>query len=44
MELERGGNKKRRNDKSVVCGIWKERCYRRKSIRTRKKEDLMSRI
>jgi len=44
MELERGENKKGRNDKSVVCGIWKKRCYRRKSARTRKKGDLMSRI
>ena len=33
-----------RNDKSAVYRMWKERCYRRKSIRTRKKRNLMSRI
>jgi len=42
--LERWGSKERRNDKGVVYRMWKKRCYKRKSIRTRKKEDFVSRM
>ena len=44
MELERWRSKERRNNKGVVCRMWKEKCYGRKSIRIRKERDLVSRV
>ena len=44
MELKRERNKEGRNDRSTVYRIWKKRYYRRKSIRTRKKRDLVSKM
>ena len=44
MKLKGGGSKKGRNNKSAVCRMQKKRCYRKKSIRTRKERDLASRI
>ena len=42
--MEREESKEGRNNKSAVYRMWKKRCYRRKSIRTRKEGDLVSRI
>jgi len=44
IELKKWESKKGKNDKDAVCGIWKKRYYRRKSVRTRKKRDLISRM
>jgi len=44
MELERKRSKKRRNDKSGVCKVWKKRCNCEKSVRMGKKKNLMPRI
>jgi len=44
MELKRWRSKRRRNNKGAVCRMWKKRCYEKKSVRTRKKGDLVSRV
>jgi len=44
MELERRRSKKRRNDKSRICKVWKKRCDYEKGVRTGKKRDLMLRM
>jgi len=44
MELERGRSKEKRNNKSAMYRMWKKRCYRRKSVKTKKERDLVFRI
>jgi len=44
MELKRWGSKKGKNNKGIVYRMWKKRCYERKSVRTRKEGDLVSRV
>jgi len=44
IELERKRSKKRRDDKSGMCKVWKKECNCEKGIRMRKKKDLMSRM
>jgi len=44
MELERGRNKERKDDKGAVYKVWKKKHNRRKSVGTRKEKDLMPRI
>jgi len=44
MELKRRRSKKRRNDKSRVCKVWKKGCNCEKDVRIGKKKDLISRI
>ena len=44
MGLEKQRSKKGINNKGIVYRIQKEKCYKRKSIRTRKKKDFVSRV
>jgi len=44
VELERRRSKKRRDNKSRVYKVWKERCNCEKGVRIGKKKDLMPRI
>ena len=44
MELERKRSKKRRNNKSGMCKVWKKECNYEKGIRTRKERDLMPKM
>jgi len=44
IELKKRRNKKRRNDKGIVCRIWKKEYNCEKGIRVEKKRDLISRI
>ena len=44
MELERRRSKKRRNNESGICKVWKKRYNYEKGIRTRKERDLMPRM
>jgi len=44
MELERRRNKKRRDNKSRVCKLWKKGCNCEKSVRIGKKKDSMPKM
>jgi len=44
MELKRRRRKKRRDNKSGVCKVWKKGCNCEKGVRTKKKKDFMPRI
>jgi len=41
MKLERRKSKEKKDDKSGVCKVWKERYNCEKGVRTRKRKDLM---
>ena len=44
MELKKRKSKKRRNNKGVVCKVWKKKYNCEKGVKTRKEKDFISRI
>ena len=44
MELKKRKSKKRRNNKGIVCKVWKKKYNCEKGVKTRKERDFISRI